>query len=167
MTAKIFRMVDEFIGNYNKNATKEKHVKRMFMAVSRKGMEEAMGKNKTVHERLANKNLDTLSWRLAEGQDPQSGMSTIVECGESWMKRWYSQQDQLDDDYYGTLIPMVMNFYIATEAEVFIGTKGSSWSTDVWTTRYYQGKGDRNFKYTKEGIVPIPDGGLPKPHGNC
>mmetsp|Transcript_13221 Transcript_13221/g.31698 ORF Transcript_13221/g.31698 Transcript_13221/m.31698 type:complete len:167 (+) Transcript_13221:92-592(+) len=166
-------MVDEFIGNYNKNATKEKHVERMFMAVSRKGMEEALGKNKTVHERLANENLDTLASRQAQGQDPQSEKSTIVECGEGWMKRWYSSQQQkvdqakVEDNYYGTLIPMVMNFYIATEAEVFIGTKGSSWSTDVWTTRYYQGKGDRNFKYTKEGIVPIPNGGLPTPHGNC
>ncbi|CAJ1970165.1 unnamed protein product [Cylindrotheca closterium] len=164
---KIFDMVDEFIGNYNKDATTEKHVERMFMAVSRQGMEEAIGKNRTEHERLANENLDTLAWRMAEGQDPHSEKTTIVECGESWMKRWYSKQDQVEDNYYGTLIPMVMNFYIATEAEVFIGTKGSSWSTDVWTTRYYQGKGDRNFKYTMEGIIPIPNGGLPMPHGNC
>lgn len=161
-------MVDEFIGNYNKNNTvKENFVERMFMAVSRQGMEEAIGKNKTVQERLANENLDTLARRMAEGHDPQSEKSTIVECGESWMKRWYSQQNQVDENHYGSLIPMVMNFYIATEAEVFIGTKGSSWSTDVWTNRYYRGKGDRNFKYTKEGIVPIPNGGLPKPHGNC
>ena len=167
-------MVDEFIENYNnhnitRTATTKDHpqVKRVFMAVSRSGMEEARGQNATIHERLANENLKTLAMRLEEGFNPNSDKATVVECGEKWMKRWYSEQDHFEDNYYGTLIPMVMNFYIATEAEVFIGTKGSSWSTDVWTTRYYQGKGDRNFKYTKEGIVPIPNNGLPVPHANC
>lgn len=160
-------MVDEFIENYNQNTTKGKHVERMFMAVSRQGMEEARGKNHTDLLRLANENLDILALRMEQGRDPQSGKAAIVECGESWMKQWYSEQDQVGENYYGTLIPMVMNFYIATEAEVFIGTSGSSWSTDVWTTRFYQGKGYRNFMYTKDGIVPVPNQGLPRPHGNC
>jgi hypothetical protein len=108
----------------------------------------------------------------------QRKSSLFFECGELWMQRWYQQQ-QLDrkedkeeeesvpDDYYGSLIPSMMNFYIATQATVFIGVAKSSWSTDVWTTRYYQGKGDTNLEYTSTGIRPLPHGGLPPPHKNC
>jgi hypothetical protein len=60
-----------------------------------------------------------------------------------------------------------MNFYIATNATIFVGVARSSWSTDVWTTRYYQGKGATNFQYTPDGIIPVPNGGLPAAHKNC
>jgi len=44
----------------------------------------------------------------------------------------------------------------------------SSWSNDVWTMRYYQGKGDGNFEYTPgRGIVPIGTNGMPPPHEDC
>jgi hypothetical protein len=164
LLAKIFPMVDAMIAEYNHNESlsKDNVVGRVFLAVSRQGMEEARGRNNTKKELLANENLDTL-----EARTGNTDTARIVECGEGWMKHWYSTQDKMQDNYYGTLIPMVLNFYIATEATVFIGVSGSSWSTDVWTTRFYQGKGDRNYQYTSDGIIAVPNGGLPPPHGNC
>jgi hypothetical protein len=74
----------------------------------------------------------------------------------------------LPDNYFGDLLPSMLNFWLAVRADVFVGVQKSSWSTDVWTTRYYMGKGDRNFEYTSDrGILAIGDGGLPKPHKNC
>lgn len=74
----------------------------------------------------------------------------------------------LPDNYFGDLIPSVLNFWLAVQADVFVGVRRSSWSTDVWTTRYYMGKGGRNFEYTsKNGIRSIGNNGLPEPHRNC
>eukprot|EP00980_Cylindrotheca_fusiformis_P029659 scaffold23670_cov113-Cylindrotheca_fusiformis.AAC.2 len=162
-------MVDNMIDNYNQNqsSTSNQVVERVFLAVSRQGMEEARGLNKTQQHILANDNLKTLEQRTRNSTFRRQ-QASIVECGESWMKHWYSlQNNSVPENYYGSLIPMVINFYIATEATVFVGVSGSSWSTDVWTTRYYQGKGEQNYQYTPNGIIPVANGGLPPTHGNC
>ena len=95
----------------------------------------------------------------------------LVECGELWMDSWYETNKHttgIPDDYYGSLLPSMMNFYLATQSTVFVGVAKSSWSTDVWMTRYYQGKGNTNYEYTTDaGIRLLPNGGLPPPHKNC
>lgn len=58
----------------------------------------------------------------------------------------------------------VLDFFVATRAHTFVGTFGSSFSNDVWTTRYVAGLGHRNFYHSQEGISPVPNGGLPPPH---
>ncbi|KAL7576320.1 hypothetical protein ACA910_018139 [Epithemia clementina (nom. ined.)] len=69
---------------------------------------------------------------------------------------------------YGTLVESVINFYNAVNARIFIGVKGSSYSTDIWTTRYLYGKGSSNYYYNKGGAIePVENGGLPDPHVNC
>jgi len=74
----------------------------------------------------------------------------------------------LPQNYFGDILPSMLNFWLAVRADVFVGVKKSSWSTDVWTTRYYYGKGDRNFEYTSDrGILAIGNGGLPPNHKNC
>jgi len=71
-------------------------------------------------------------------------------------------------NYYGDILPSMLNFWLAVQADVFVGVKKSSWSTSVWTTRYHKGKGDRNFEYTRDrGIIPIENNGLPNPHKIC
>eukprot|EP00536_Pseudo-nitzschia_multiseries_P015325 jgi/Psemu1/327858/estExt_fgenesh1_pg.C_8580001 len=73
----------------------------------------------------------------------------------------------LPSNYYGDLLPAVTNFWLALKSDVFIGVRGSTWSEDVWTTRYYLGKGDGNYRYTAtRGLLKIPNGGLPPVH-NC
>lgn len=74
----------------------------------------------------------------------------------------------LPENYFGDLLPSMMNFWLAVRAEVFVGVKKSSWSTHVWTTRYYMGKGAKNFEYTQDqGILQIGNGGLPESHKQC
>ena len=71
-------------------------------------------------------------------------------------------------NYYGDILPSMINFWLAVRADIFVGVMKSSWSNDVWTTRYYQGKGDRNFQITSDkGIIAVESNGLPPPHSNC
>lgn len=155
---KIFEMVESFKANYDANISPRGQLQGIFLAVSRHGMQRKT-RDEVVHQ-LAQENLEAISSKMAE--DP-----SVFECGEKMMQTWYSEQSDMQDDFYGSLLPSILNFYIATEASVFIGVSKSSWSADVWTTRYYQGKGGSNYEYTSAGISPVPNGGLPKPHGNC
>eukprot|EP00980_Cylindrotheca_fusiformis_P028962 scaffold22680_cov107-Cylindrotheca_fusiformis.AAC.31 len=165
----IFSMVDSMVEGYNKATTDE--LQGVFVAVSRDGMLEQT--RDQVNQQLATDNWQTLvsrsnSWDQAKDLRPADESVLYFECGESWMNQWYSaQKGSIPDDYYGSLVPSVLNFYIATQAEVFVGVAGSSWSTDVWTSRYYQGKGSKNFQYTPAGIFPVANNGLPPPHDNC
>ena len=59
----------------------------------------------------------------------------------------------------------VLNFFVAVDAHAFVGTFGSSFSTDVWSTRYLLGKGDLNFQHSPAtGLSKVPNKGLPPPH---
>jgi hypothetical protein len=74
----------------------------------------------------------------------------------------------LPQNYFGDVLPSMLNFWLAVRADVFVGVRKSSWSTDVWTTRYYYGRGDRNFEYTSDrGILAIENGGLAPNHKTC
>jgi hypothetical protein len=153
----IFEMVESF-KEYNQHRFGEADLQGIFVAVSRHGIQQKT-KEESV-QTLLQENWITLN-------SSESRRSNFFECGEEMMQRWYSSQPDIEEDYYGSLLPSVLNFHIATQATVFIGVSKSSFSTDIWTTRYFQGKGDSNFEYTRNGIFPIPNGGLPPPHGNC
>lgn len=181
---KIFNMVDELMKEYNKEPRREK-LGRIFVAVSRRGMQRET-KNKWV-EKVAKENWKTLTERSLSNNNGATQIKLsildynkyhmitpagknkppVFECGESWMDKWYAAQTDVEEDYWGSLVPSIMNFYIATNSAIFVGVEGSSWSTDVWTIRYYRGKGNSNFKYTPEGISPVPNGGLPDGHKKC
>lgn len=153
----IFEMVESF-KERNNNRFGEADLQGIFVAVSRHGM-----RQKTKEESV--QTLLKENWIALNSS--ASRRSIFFECGEEMMRSWYSSQSDFEEDYYGSLLPSILNFYIATQAAVFIGVSKSSFSTDVWTTRYYQGKGASNFEYTRNGVSPIPNGGLPPPHGNC
>jgi hypothetical protein len=158
------------VEDYNKEHIQEDKIQGVFVAVSRDGMLERT-QNK-ITQQMANENWKSLLARSQSGGHNQTTTPTdsqmpYFECGELWMDQWYSTQTDVTNDYYGSLVPSVLNFYIATQAAVFVGVAGSSWSTDVWTTRYYQGKGSLNFQYTPNGITPVTNNGLPPPHDNC
>ena len=102
---------------------------------------------------------------LAVGQDDKA---KVFQCGVHAMDRWYAENsDSFEYDYFGNIVPAIVNFYIATNAKIFVGVQGSSWSSDVWDTRYNQGKGKGNYEYTKKGIVPLPANRPPPPHQSC
>ena len=92
---------------------------------------------------------------------------SVFECGEGAVTQYFERNPYEDATSYGVALPMMVNFYLMTSAKVFIGVRGSSYSVDVWTTRYYQGKGRHNYAYTPKGIVPIENGGLPAAHVKC
>jgi hypothetical protein len=141
----------------------------VFVAVSRSGIEI---KNGTLYDKFkvyADENLDALNRVVGDGVSDGAGLLggdvKVFECGQHLMDKYYSEHPHSID--YGSLLQSVVNFYIATEAKAFVGVRGSSYSTDIWTTRYHQGKGDSNYEYTKEGIVKMGNGGLPPMHTNC
>lgn len=183
---KIFDMVDSFISDYNNNNTEKQRILPLegtFVAVSRNGMK-LHTKNNEI-QNIAENNWEILNIRSpqyhrdagtpASEEGNEYTTPIIFECGETWMEKWYNSSNNMNGnknqqsyDFYGSIVPSIINFYIGTQATVFVGVDKSSWSTDVWTTRYHLGKGHTNFRYTQDqGVIPVDNGGLPPPHNNC
>merc|ERR1712228_160604 len=56
------------------------------------------------------------------------------------------------------LVASIINFFIAVKANIFLGVKGSTYSTDVFSVRYYQQKdegGGENYIVRRDGIVRL------------
>jgi hypothetical protein len=142
--------------------TSSQNVQGFFVAVSRSGMQEGGGLYRRFRA-YADDNLKTLD-RLVRGVTAANPLP-VFECGESMLQEHYQAHPDIPD--HGSLLQSVINFDIAVNADIFVGVRKSSYSTDVWTTRYHQGKGDTNYEYTKSGTRQIENGGLPVPHINC
>ena len=142
-------------------------VKGLFIAVSRSGMETNHSLYTKFHQ-FARDNIETLD-RLTSGEGLTIGQSNkrqripVFECGEQILDSFYQQHPNIPD--HGSLLQSVINFHIAVQADIFVGVKSSSYSTEVMTTRYHLGKGDGNYRYTLQGIEKVK--GLPEPHSNC
>jgi len=59
------------------------------------------------------------------------------------------------------LVASIVNFFTIVEAERFVGVKGSSFSTDLFAVRYYNGKRS-NYILSPEGVKELV--GPPPPH---
>lgn len=168
------------LGDSNRtlHSERSRHVTALFVAVSRRGMLPAKYRDRpSPIQRYASENVRTLDRHVLhdvplvtienKGDDTNISVPvTVFECGESFVHQYYQQHPDVPD--HGSLLQSAMNFDIAVEAAVFVGVRGSSYSTDVWTTRYYMGKGDSNYEYTRhDGIQPMGNRGLPPPHTNC
>jgi hypothetical protein len=174
---KIFHMVDDFVQHFNNHNKKQPPIQGVFVAVSRTGMLESTKNvqvNQTAHDNyrmLLSRSVSNTSTTHATRTYSSDRQPSVFECGEVWMDTWYAKQQRQhspqQQNVYGSILPSLINFYVATQAQVFVGVSKSSWSTDVWTTRYYQGKGDGNYQYTPNGIKKVDHGGLPPPHTNC
>jgi hypothetical protein len=58
--------------------------------------------------------------------------------------------------YYSTIVGVIVNFFIATQSDIFIGTEVSTYSTLVTNSRFYRGSRD-NFFYKPQGLeLAIP-----------
>lgn len=138
------------------------NVQGLFVAVSRSGMQ-AIGSSYHRFQAYADDNLQTLD-RLVRATTDKNPLR-VFECGENMLQEYYQAHPDVPD--HGSLLQSVINFDIAVNADIFVGVRKSSYSTDVWTNRYHQGKGDTNYEYTKSGTRKIENGGLPTPHINC
>jgi hypothetical protein len=58
-----------------------------------------------------------------------SGGAIMYECGQALVNTYYKENPGSMN--YGDILPMIVNFHILTEAEIFIGVQQSSFSTDV------------------------------------
>lgn len=166
----ILSMVESFVAMYNTDKQEESKLQGIVLAVSRYGMQRRARSPQM--QGIVNSNWETLKLKSMSFENPilgseKSRKSKIFECGEIWMDRWYSMQQDVPNDYYGSLLPSVVNYYIATHASVFVGVEGSSWSSDVFSARFGQGKGSTNFQYTPDGLIPVANGGLPPSHSDC
>jgi hypothetical protein len=155
-------------------------VSGLFIAVSRAGME-SKGPLYNKFRTYAEENLETLNRLAGNESTPTLGVGLLLnpdevtsnkkiiipvfECGQRVLQEYYHTHLTVPD--HGSLLQSVLNFYIAVNADIFVGVRGSSYSTDVMTTRYYLGKGKYNYRYTKERIELVENGGLPQPHSNC
>ncbi|GKY96535.1 hypothetical protein MPSEU_000613100 [Mayamaea pseudoterrestris] len=163
----IFEQVSDFLSKKGS----DEDIGGVFVAVSRDGMQaNVTGGPWQKYRTYAEENVNILNRLVGssgrQGEGLLGGKLTVFECGKQMMDQFYAEHP--DELYYGSLLEQAINFYIATAAKVFIGVNHSSYSTDVWTTRYYQGRGSANFQYTRNGrIEPVENGGLPTPHGNC
>ena len=132
-----------------------------------------METKRTKHAEIADENLSILNrytkYRnvsvTGDGSENTLSGRAMYECGDALINTYYKENPASMN--YGDILPMIVNFYLLTEAEIFIGVRQSSFSTDVWMTRYYQGKGASNYEYTSDGIFLIENGGLPPSHVNC
>ncbi|KAL3902594.1 MAG: hypothetical protein SGARI_005758 [Bacillariaceae sp.] len=153
---------------------------RVYLCISRRFMEMNTGSWYSRKKELADDNLNTLNrvtvtaaattskgrGNGSSGNGSSGGMwnSTVpvVEGGETLME---SSLKGLFTIQEAGMAAQVVNFFVAVHADVFVGTYGSSYSTDVWTVRHYLGKGDRNYRHSPQGLFKVE--GLPPPHQKC
>jgi hypothetical protein len=165
---RLFHHITHFLSLHNGNHSNIS-IDTISIATSRKDMEIKTGRRYHQFKTIMDENLSTLNHYTKSNEIHIWGgrQVSIFECGEELVKQYLKQHPEENAINYGSVLPMMINFHMLTEAKIFIGVRKSSYSTDVWTTRYYQGKGKYNYEYTPEGILPIENDGLPLVHTAC
>lgn len=158
----IFNQVQNLVETKQQDIRKK--IAGLFVAVSRTGMEWTDQYHEKYQE-IANHNLQVFDEHVG-GHTKLGDKVSVFECGERLLQDFYHVYPEAVD--HGTLLQAVVNFDLAVNAPIFVGVEGSSYSTDVFTTRYYLGRGHHNYRYTRNGKVEaVPNDGLPEPHVNC
>jgi len=130
----------------------------IFLAINRREMIHANQSALSVRV-LAEENLRRLNMIVSQGL--WNASVPILESGER------SVLGILPNNYGADLAGSLVNFFIAVNADTFLGTYGSSYSTDVWTARYFLGKGANNLVHSHMEIGRVSNGGLPPTHKVC
>lgn len=136
------------------------------VATSRKDLERKDGKTYHDNKVLANENLNKFNTLVESNQTHLFGGTsvTIIECGQRHVDKYFDMHPHEKEYEYGALLPMTVNFEMLVEADIFIGARDSTYSYDIWVSRYHRGKGANNYMYTKDGIIPVGDSGMPEPY---
>jgi len=112
---------------------------------------------------MAEENLKTFNRLTTIGSRHEGKDKSVIECGHQHVDKYLDKHPHEREYRYGVLLPMVVDYEMLIEADVFIGVRGSSYSNDVWISCYHNGKGLYNYEYIRDGIIPIDNGGLPSP----
>jgi hypothetical protein len=121
---------------------------RVFLPLNRQYLEiegmpgATVGKNNRTNH-LAVENLIALNRAVTQGL--WDGTVQVFEFGSNALRG--TRYERNAPSTAGALL----NFFIAINATVFIGTEVSSWSHDLLATRFYRGN-RRNYKYLPDGI---------------
>lgn len=99
-------------------------------------------------------NLAMLQASLNGGIQVGNHTKHVFTCGEATV--------QFHDNCLEKVVASALNFETAVQADVFVGTPVSSWSTHVWKERLFLSKG-HNYEYTPEGLQPVKE----LPHFRC
>mmetsp|Transcript_24694 Transcript_24694/g.46959 ORF Transcript_24694/g.46959 Transcript_24694/m.46959 type:complete len:503 (+) Transcript_24694:95-1603(+) len=159
----IFGQVRDLVDSRQKQSPQ--NIVGLFVAMSRSGIGYTDQYSVKLKE-VAEHNVKVLDHYIGDPDTKLGEYMKVFECGERLLETFYSEHPDVPD--HGSLLQAVVNFHLAVNAAIFIGVRGSSYSTDVWTTRYYLGRGADNYRYTQEGKVEaIENRGLPDPHTNC
>lgn len=158
---KIFNMIEEsdFFSDFSEADKRTSRYQKVFLCISRSGMQEKTGAYQK-YRVLMDQNL--LALNRAGEQGLWHGTVEVKEGGEPLASSLGIPMDMVQT------AAQVMDFFVAVRAKAFVGTFGSSYSTDVWTARYFlakQGGGDPlNYFHGPDGIGLIGGGGLPPVH---
>ena len=134
------------------------------IATSRKNLEMKDGRAYKKRKKLAEENLKMFNHLTDTPVHNYGGKDvSVIECGQQHVNKYLDNHPEEKEYGYGALLPMITDYEMLLQADIFIGVHGSSYSSDIWRSRYYLGKGKYNYQYTKDGIIPVGNGGLPSP----
>ena len=124
---------------------KDPPVSTMIIMLNRELLEKEVHNTKNPPNTLAIENLDVLNHITTHGM--WNGRVKVVEAGSKLAieskHEIYSQ--------YSTIVGGIINFFIAANSQVFIGTQVSSYSMAIIKTRFYR-KEMENYYYIPSGL---------------
>mmetsp|Transcript_9807 Transcript_9807/g.14598 ORF Transcript_9807/g.14598 Transcript_9807/m.14598 type:complete len:480 (-) Transcript_9807:151-1590(-) len=160
---KIFQDIDEFLSKFH-SENEGDFMDVISVATSRTNLEIKDGFVYTKFKDLADENLNMFNNLTNASMHNFGGKSvSVIECGQQHVNEYLDNHPDEKEYDYGALLPMIVDYEMLVGADIFIGVHGSSYSNDIWKSRYYLGKGKYNYEYTKDGIIPVGNGGLPSP----
>ena len=123
-------------------------------------LEEEVSNPKSINP-LASYNLEVLNNILKVGL--WDGRVTVIDAGIELAK---TSGHEIYSTYY-SLSGSIIDFFLAVESHLFIGTEVSSFSVDVEVTRYFRSKMS-NYHYLPDGLVlSTPEGAQNPPRFQC
>ena len=134
------------------------------IATSRENLEMKDGRAYNLFKDLADETLKMFNHLTDTSVHNYGGKDvSVIEFGQQHVNKYLDNHPEEKEYGYGALLPMITDYEMLLQADIFIGVHGSSYSNDIWRSRYYLGKGKYNYQYTKDGIIPVGNGGLPSP----
>jgi len=137
------------------------NVSTLVIAVSQAGM----SSNHSAYDKYqvrAAYNRQVLQQLQTQGLTVEGRRVPVQQCGRQTLQDYYNAHPE--SPQYGSLLESALNFDIARQAHMFVGVHGSSYSTEVWTTRYLEER-PFNYAYTQEGLESLT--ARPRAHENC
>ena len=138
----------------------EPPVSKVFMPINRQYLEKEgildPDKPKNKINWIAVENLKTLNQIRNEGM--WNGQVPVLEFGSNALQ---GSRYELRPSTAGA----ILNYFVAINARIFVGTEVSSYSHDLLATRFYRNKME-NYKYRPEGLIDWTPPGTIDPQGH-